>query len=325
MPLDNPRSDDVVAPIRDVEEAAHAFAEAGIDIRLSRVEEGSNFSLDIKMIQLGATELVWTRWGTDNWMTAVLPGRMAVVVNPTREKPSVFTTSGRSVPASSEDAPILLPGRKIRVFRPARSPLIVLSARMKDLDRRHEELTGTTSGRLEFDLGLKLRSRAGRRLQRLVDFVVGELEDDPSAAHHPIIRRQLDDLLLGGLLLLPGRHHGLLGRSKSADGSAVVRRAEAFMEAHVDRPIGMSDVAAQCGCSRTKLFQAFKREREWTPLQFLVRRRMERARRRLLTPSQDTTVTAVSLECGYANLSRFAHEYRKLYAETPSMTLSRSR
>ena len=97
------------------------------------------------------------------------------------------------------------------------------------------------------------------------------------------------------------------------------------MQANVGRPIAMSDVAAECGCSRTKLFEAFKREREWTPLQFLVRQRMERARRRLMAPTEELSVTTVSLDCGYANLSRFAQEYKKIYGEVPSMTLNRSR
>ena len=108
-------------------------------------------------------------------------------------------------------------------------------------------------------------------------------------------------------------------------GSAIVRRAEEFMDANIERPISMSDVAAACGCSRTKLFQSFRKEREWTPLQFLVRRRMDYARRRLLAPSQGTTVTMVCYDCGYSNLSQFAQEYRKLYGETPSATLARSR
>ncbi len=308
-----------------MEEAAQAFADAGIDIRLSRVENVSDFSLDIKMIQLGAAELVWTRWGTDNWMTAELPGRMALILNPTRDTPSVFTTSGHSVPASTVEAPILQPGRSIHVYRPARTPLIVLSAEIADLQRLIEEITGTNCGGLEFELGLNLRSDAGQRLQRILDFVVQELDADPSAAHHPIVRRQLDDLLLSGMLSLPGTHHRMLDRSNHAIASAVVRRAEEFMESNIGRPIGMSEVAAECECSRTKLFQAFKRERPWTPLQFLVRRRMERARRRLLAPSDGTTVSMVSLECGYANFSRFAQEYRKLFAESPSTTLNRSR
>ena len=80
------------------------------------------------------------------------------------------------------------------------------------------------------------------------------------------------------------------------------------------------------GCKpRTKLFQAFKQQRQWTPLQFLARHRMEQARRRLLAPTEGTNITMVALDSGYANLSRFAQQYKALFGETPSATLKRSR
>ncbi len=44
-----------------------------------------------------------------------------------------------------------------------------------------------------------------------------------------------------------------------------------------------------------------------------------------MNTAQGLTVTRVALNCGYASLSRFTQEYRKLYGETPSMTLSRNR
>ena len=258
-------------------------------------------------------------------MRVHLSGRIAVILNPTGAVPSLFTTSGETVVASTQTAPILLPDREIKVFRPTQSPLFVLSADIKDLERLFRDVTGHDRGRLEFELVLNRESPEGKRFQRLVNFAVGELNSEPSALDNPIFRRQFDDLILGGLLLLPGEHHRLINRSSGRVASAVVRRAEEFMQANVGRPIAMSDVAAECGCSRTKLFEAFKREREWTPLQFLVRQRMERARRRLMAPTEELSVTTVSLDCGYANLSRFAQEYKKIYGEAPSMTLNRSR
>ena len=203
--------------------------------------------------------------------------------------------------------------------------MLVLSASLKELERLFGEIAGIHPGRLDFEPGLNLERPEGRRLQRLIHFTLGELSANPPALDNPILRRQLDDFVLSGILSLPGNHHRLLDPSNSSAGIAVVRRAEEFMEAHVDHPITLSDVAAGCDCSRTKLFLAFKRERAWTPLQFLVRRRMERARRLLLAPTPGTTVTRVSLDCGYTSLSRFAQEYRRLFGETPSMSLNRSR
>lgn len=312
-------------PIRDPDEAEQAFSSAGIDLQIDRIADRNAFSIDFDLYPFGAAELVYTKWGTDSWMRAQLSDRLAVILNPNGAIPSVFTTAGEAIPASQGTAPILLAEREIKVFRPTESPVFVLSAEMRDLERLFRDITGRDHGRLDFELVLNRESPEGRRFERLINFIVWELSAEPSAVDSPIFRRQFDDLVLGGLLSLPGQHHRLIDGANSSAAPGVVRRAEEFMEANVDRPIGMSDVASECGCSRTKLFQAFKGGREWTPLQFLVRRRMERARRRLVAPSEGMNITAVALDCGYANFSRFAQEYRKYYGELPSKTLNRSR
>ncbi len=312
-------------PIRDPEEVALAFFNAGIDLRFDRIGDQKRFSVEFKAYPMGGAQLVSTKWSMDAWLRANLIDRVAVMVNPSGSTPSVFTTSGDSVAASTSTAPIVQPDRQCKVFRPADAPLLVLSADVKELERVFREISRTDPGRLEFESGLDLETPEGRRLRRLITFALEELSENPSALENPIVRRQLDDLVLDGLLSLPGAHHRLIDRSDSSVGGTVARRAEEFMEAHVGQPIGMSDVAAACDCSRTKLFLAFKRERAWTPLQFLVRRRMEWARRALLAPTDVTTVTKVALDCGYPSVSRFAQEYRKLYGETPSTTLKRCR
>lgn len=315
----------LTTPIRDGGVVTQAFSKAGIELRFDRLKDPKRFSVEFKAYPMGGAQLVCTKWATDAWLRAALPDRVAVMVNPPGSTPSVFTISGDSIAASTRTAPILQPERKVNVFRPANAPLLVLSVHLKDLERLLRDITRTDPGRIEFESGLNLESSEGERFQRLVTFALEELSANPSALDNPIMRRQLDELILSGILSFPGAHHRLIDRSNSSVGAAVVRRAEEFMEANVDQPIGMSDVAAACDCSRTKLFLAFQRERAWTPLQFLVRRRMERARRRLLAPTPNITVTMVSLDCGYASVSRFAQEYRRLFGEMPSMTLNRGR
>ncbi len=314
----------VSTTIRDVEEVAQAFSNAGIELRFDRLRDRQRFSVEFESYPLGASQLVRTKWATDAWLTAVLPSRVGVMINPFRSAPSVFTISGDRVAASTGTAPVIQAERQVRVFRPADAPLLVLSADLTDLQRLFREISKAEAAPLEFESALNLETPEGGRLRRLVRFALEELSANPSALDSPIVRRQLNDLVLGGMLSFPGQHHRLLDRSNRSVGLGVVRRAEEFMEAHVNQPIGVSDVTAACGCSRTKLFLAFKQERAWTPLQFLVRQRMERARRALLSPGLATTVTKISLDCGYANVSRFARVYRQLFGEAPSATLKHS-
>ncbi|MDJ0861308.1 MAG: AraC family transcriptional regulator [Gammaproteobacteria bacterium] len=311
--------------IRDVEEALDAFSKVEVDIRFDRQNDRRSFSLEFNAVRLGAAGLMTTKWGTDSYFKAESSSYMAVVISPADATPSVFTTSGETVVASTTTAPILHPEREVSIIRPAEIPVSILSVRLRELEQLFQDITGTDAGHLEFDSSLDLESAQGRRLLRVIGFALQELSTNPSAVDHPIVRRQLDDLVLSGFLSLPGQHHRLVDLSTSNVGTAIVRRAEEFMEANLGNPITMSDVAAACDCSRTRLFLAFKRERRWTPLQFLVRKRMERARRLLLSGGQGLTVTKVALDSGYASLSRFSQEYRKLYGEMPSMTLHRGR
>ncbi len=309
--------------IRDVAEAVRTLSRVGIKARFNRMTNRDSFSLDLQQFQLGATDLLCTTWGTDVGGTVELQGRVVVVVNPVPAKPSIYATSQDCLAASATVAPILPPARRIEVFRPAFCPVVILSAKVTDLVQRLPRGAWMGADPPNFEPFVHRRSAEGRRLQRVLDFVLRELSEDPTLVRHPIARRQLDDLILDCMLSLPGSHHDRVGPSVSRESvaSAVVRRAERFMEANMDHAVSISDVAAECHCSRTKLFQAFKRERDWTPLQFLVRRRLERARRRLLAPCDGMTVTSVALESGYVNISRFAEEYRRVYGEPPSVTL----
>jgi len=150
--------------------------------------------------------LVSTEWSTDSWLRVDLRGHVAVVVNALRGTPSVFTTSGDSIVATTTTAPILQPEQEVRIFRPAESPVWVLSAHINDLDRLFREITGSDRGRLDFESDLNRESPEGRRFQRLIDFAVEELRVNPSAIENPIIRRQLNDAVFGGILSLPGKH-----------------------------------------------------------------------------------------------------------------------
>lgn len=325
MPLDDPKSADSPTLILDPDEAADVFSKAGIDPQFERIRDRRAFSVDFKNYAMGGAELVCTQWGTDTWLKVNFTDRMAVIVSPDESTPSVFTISGEDVPATTKSAPIMQPDRKISVFRPEHTPLLVLSADLQELRRHFRDITGTEPGDLEFALGLDRNTPEGRRFQRIINYAVNELQAEPAAILNPIIRRQLDDLVLSSLLTLPGDHHRLIDSATASVASSVVRRAEEFMDANVGQPISMADVVAEAGCSRTKLFQAFRQERQCTPLQFLVRRRMDQARRRLLAPTDGMNVTTVALDSGYANFSQFAQHYRKLFGETPSTTLKRSR
>ncbi|MBU2663904.1 AraC family transcriptional regulator [Actinoplanes bogorensis] len=104
---------------------------------------------------------------------------------------------------------------------------------------------------------------------------------------------------------------------------AVVRRAQACIEANADQPLRLSDVAAASGVGVRALQLAFRRHLGTTPMAYLRRVRLQHVRvdLRAAVPGDNTTVAATARRWGFGNLSRFAGEYRDEFGELPSRTL----
>ncbi len=105
--------------------------------------------------------------------------------------------------------------------------------------------------------------------------------------------------------------------------SQTLRRAISFIEANLDRPIDIAEIAAAARVSARAVQLAFRRHPGTTPMAYLRRARLDRARAELraAVPDQDT-VARIAARWGYAP-SVFAAHYRAAYGESPSSTLQR--
>ena len=102
-----------------------------------------------------------------------------------------------------------------------------------------------------------------------------------------------------------------------------VRRAEAFMRSHSHDDISLADIVAAADVATRTLQNNFMRYRAITPMQYLLRIRLEAAREQLIAGDEVSNVTNVALEAGFKHPSRFASFYRQQYGELPSKTLRR--
>ncbi len=153
--------------------------------------------------------------------------------------------------------------------------------------------------------------------------LITELQRSGRGPERKLFRTVLEDALISVILGLPGTRDG--GFDVEPDlGLApwAVRRAEEYMAAHAADPISLSELVAVCCCSESGLHNAFKSSRGYTPMQFLMSRRLELARERLIQQA-DATATEIALDCGFINHGRFAKAYRHQYGELPSETHDR--
>ncbi len=107
------------------------------------------------------------------------------------------------------------------------------------------------------------------------------------------------------------------------DGAAtLVRRAEAFMAAHLGAEIGVADIAQSAAATARTLERAFRRVRNATVVGHLRTMRLDRARQELHAARADgRSVTAVAAALGLLHAGRFAVDYRRRFGESPSATL----
>ncbi len=98
--------------------------------------------------------------------------------------------------------------------------------------------------------------------------------------------------------------------------SARVSRVVRAMEASIDEPHPLADLAKATGISRYHFLRTFKALTGVTPHHWLLRARLRDAARRLATTA--APVTAIALDVGFEDLSNFIRSFRAEFGVSPS-------
>lgn len=102
----------------------------------------------------------------------------------------------------------------------------------------------------------------------------------------------------------------------------LARRAEAYMRERVSEDLCIDDICTELRTSRRYLEYAFVDAFGTSPSRYFRVLRLHQVRRRLRNPGAATTVTSEALNHGFNHLSLFSAQYRALFGESPSSTLS---
>jgi AraC-like DNA-binding protein len=146
----------------------------------------------------------------------------------------------------------------------------------------------------------------------------------PDAAASPLIVGSVRRLLAASALAtFPNTIVPDPTPSDRNDATPTLRRAIAFIEARAGDDIGLIDIARAASVTPRAVQISFRRYLDTTPMTYLRRVRLDRAREQLRAadPGPEFTVTAVAARWGFASPSRFTVHYRALYGELPSHTL----
>ena len=92
-------------------------------------------------------------------------------------------------------------------------------------------------------------------------------------------------------------------------------RATAFLERNLHRPLSLREVARHVNVSPETLGRLFRTHYRTSPIQYLTRLRMARARERL--QSRRYNISEVAQACGYASLQYFSRAFSKEFGIPP--------
>jgi AraC-like DNA-binding protein len=112
-----------------------------------------------------------------------------------------------------------------------------------------------------------------------------------------------------------GSISGSMGSVRSGLAPWQLRRANAFIEAHLDKDPSISDIAKECGLSASHFARAFRQACGMPPHRWLLKRRIERAKELLL--DGDLEIAQIALACGFTDQSHLTRAFSRSEGYSP--------
>lgn len=194
-------------------------------------------------------------------------------------------------------------------------------------DETHDGRPGTDAGfvyaGLHLDPAQVFEAACGEMGKASLPFVANPVMTDPPLAS--IILGVLDEPLepLHADELIQAVSHSLLRHGRSVGGSAkrravsdkVIARAREFLEENCTRVVSAAELETACGETRFTVGEQFKRRFGTSPYRFLLMRRLDRVRSRLMSPCD---LADLAQEAGFADQAHMTRAFKSAFGTTPS-------
>jgi AraC family transcriptional regulator len=95
-----------------------------------------------------------------------------------------------------------------------------------------------------------------------------------------------------------------------------LRLVTEYMDAHLNEKITVAELAALVGLTRFHFIRAFKQATGMPPLQYIIRRRVDRAKE--LLEMRDATIAEVAGRSGFGSPIQMTRAFRRVVGTTPS-------
>ncbi|MGC8781609.1 MAG: helix-turn-helix domain-containing protein [Anaerolineae bacterium] len=253
-----------------------------------------------KPVEVGALKQALERYG---WAAADDAGGKTILV--VDDDPNILEMQARLVAEAWPDYRVLRAanGRiALELMRSERPSLVLLDLMMPELD----------------GMAVLAAMQEDERLRGVPVIVV---------TAQALTQREMDQLNRGVAAVLQkglftaqetvAHIEAALTRSKrfGSEAQRTTRKAMAYIHEHYAEPISREELAAHVGVSARHLTRCFHQETGVSPITYLSRYRVERAKR--LLEAGDKTITEVAIATGFGSSSYFADAFRRETGMSP--------
>ncbi|RKR74780.1 AraC-like DNA-binding protein [Frondihabitans australicus] len=243
---------------------------------------------------------------------------------PTQSRTVMGAVHGPQVYGTDNTAAVFMPGRPVDLDCEEGFAQIALMIPSTTLQREMELLLDKEGlPPLVFQTELSLDTAGGQTLVQTMRLIDDASRRNSGLLTHPLSVRHLERVVLDLLLFAqPHNFSDALAAPAPNSGHRDAARAIDLVQNDPAHPWTISELAREAATSARSLHLAFRNGLDTTPMKYLQRIRLEKAREDLLTAPPDTlSVTGVANRWGFTHLGRFAAAYAKRFSELPSETI----
>jgi len=314
-----------VATSTSVDEAASVLSEVFLPLRIDPTDGTADVRMHLNALRLGRITFGFMRFREAVRIRTAEPVDYHLDI-PVRSEMTARAEGGPPLRGTEQTAGVFMPGRSVELDCGDRFAQVSVMIPRSELQTELELLLDApVSEPVEFDAAFELATTGGRAVSQALRLVDEASRHTGGPLAHPLAVRSLEQVFLHGLLLgQPHNHSAALDAPRGGSGPRAVTRAVELLRDDPARAWTVGALASAVFTSVRSLQEGFRRTLDTTPMAYLRKLRLERAREDLLAADpDDRTVTEVAARWGFLHLSRFASAYAGRFGELPSETLRR--
>ena len=320
----HPLSNHLLYDGHDVDDAREVLSRLFTEIALEPSDTRKPFRSLVYGVELPRISVCYIRFESGATTRPIQPLDFHTLqLNPTGTV--AYDTDDGTVPGSESKGVMLSAGQTVRNHHSADNGNLALIVKDEVLRNFQSVWTGNKQNQsLRFKPKFDPKAPQIASLLGFVDTFIEELNRPGGILEIPAAVASFENALLTSMLFgLEHQFSEKLNLESATASFKQVRNIEDYIESHANQPIDMTTLATASGLSGAAIHRAFRKNRDYTPMQFLKQTRMRLVNQRLLIAGLSDSVSRIAMECGFTHLGRFAAEYRRQYGEDPSQTLKR--